>query len=188
MTGRARAGLVGVLIGLACLGLLAFLLLRPSGAAPEPARSEGGVAFIPKAERTSLPRLVAETLIQPPARLELRSLRGEPVFIDVWASWCPSCKEEAPMLARLARDHRGRVQFVGVDTQDTRGAGRAFVRRYGLDYPHLFDPKSTLATKLGVYGIPTMFLVDREGRIAATLVGKQGETKLRRYLLRLAGE
>lgn len=92
------------------------------------------------------------------------------------------------MLARLARAQRGRVQFVGIDTQDSRGAGRDFVRRYRLDFPHLFDPRSTLATKLGVYGIPTMFLVDRRGRVAVTLVGKQDEAKLRRYLRLLARE
>ena len=92
------------------------------------------------------------------------------------------------MLARLAREHEGRVQFVGIDTQDGRGAGRAFVRRHRLDFPHLFDPRTTLATKLGVYGIPTMILVDRDGRIAATLVGKQPEQKLRRYLRLLASE
>lgn len=90
------------------------------------------------------------------------------------------------MLARLAREHASDVRFIGIDTQDTRSAGRAFVRRYGLDFPHLFDPKSTLATRLGVSGIPTMFLIDRQGRIAQTLVGKQGEPKLRRYLQLLA--
>ena len=92
------------------------------------------------------------------------------------------------MLARLSREHEGRVQFVGIDTQDGRRAGRAFVRRHRLDFPHLFDPRTTLATRLGVYGIPTMILVDRDGRIAATLVGRQTEQKLRRYLRLLASE
>lgn len=86
------------------------------------------------------------------------------------------------MIARLARDHAGRVEFVGVDTNDGREDARAFIRRYGLSFPHVFDPKATLATELGVYGIPTMFLVDRQGRVAATLVGKQPERTLRRLL------
>lgn len=157
----------------------------PSGEAPSRANEER-VALIDPARRERLPRVAADTVLPPPARLDLATLRGEFVFIDVWASWCPSCEEEAPMLARLAREHRGRVRFVGIDTNDSRSAARAFIRRYGLAYPHLFDPKTTLATKLGVYGIPTMFLVDREGRIAARLVGKQPERKLRRYLQLLA--
>ena len=86
------------------------------------------------------------------------------------------------MISRLARKYDKTIRFVGIDTQDSRTDGRSFVREFRLDFPHLFDPKSKLALKLGVYGIPTMFLVDRRGRITATLVGKQGEAKLDRYL------
>ncbi len=91
-------------------------------------------------------------------------------------------------MARLWRKHARTVQFVGIDTQDLRQDGRAFVRRYGLRYPHIFDPKATIAIKLSVFGIPTAFLVDRHGRIAAVLVGKQPEAKLTRYLRLLAAE
>lgn len=173
---------------LVVMGVLGFALLRPAERASSIAPAEERVALLAAAKRKPLPEVAGETLVPPPTRLDLATLRGQPVFIDVWASWCPSCKEEAPMLARLARAHRGRVQFVGIDTQDSRGAGRDFVRRYRLDFPHVFDPRSTLATKLGVYGIPTMFLVDRRGRVAVTLVGKQDEAKLRRYLRLLARE
>lgn len=182
------AVLASTALALAALAVLGVALLRPSSSAPKRGPATSVVALIDAATREPLPRVRAETLIPPPAVLELASLRGDPVFIDVWASWCVPCKEEAPMLARLAREHANDVRFIGIDTQDTRGEGRAFVRRYGLDFPHLFDPKSTLATKLGVSGIPTMFLVDREGRVAATLIGKQGEVKLRRYLRLLASE
>lgn len=92
------------------------------------------------------------------------------------------------MISRLARKYGKAIRFVGIDTQDSRKDGQSFVLRFGLDFPHLFDPKSKLALKLGVYGIPTMFLVDRHGRIAATLVGKQGEAKLDRYLRLLADD
>lgn len=61
------------------------------------------------------------------------------------------------MIARLSRRHAGDIEFVGIDTQDVAGEGRKFVREFGLDFPHLFDPKSTLALRLGVYGVPTMF-------------------------------
>lgn len=91
-------------------------------------------------------------------------------------------------MASLARKHGRGVQFVGIDIQDREEDGRAFVRRFGLRYPHIFDPKATIATKLGVFGIPTVFLVDRQGRIAAVLVGKQPEAKLTRYLRLLASE
>lgn len=182
---RRTALFLSTALALVGLGALGFALLRPtqrSTTAPTGARA----TLVAVPERRAAPRISGATLLPPPARLDLVSLRGTPLFIDVWASWCRPCKQEAPKLARLARAYAGRVQFVGIDTQDGRGAGRAFVRRYRLDFPHLFDPSTTLATKLGVYGIPTMILVDREGRIAATLVGKQGETRLRRLLRSLA--
>ena len=182
------ATIAGPLVALATLAVLGVTLLRPSSSAPERPSPPSVVALIDVARRMPLAEVGAETLIPPPDALEVASLRGERVFIDVWASWCVPCREEAPMLARVARDYARDVRFVGIDTQDTRGEGRAFVRRYGLDFPHLFDPRATLAAKLGVSGIPTMFLVDREGRVAATLVGKQGEAKLRRYLRLLVRE
>jgi cytochrome c biogenesis protein CcmG/thiol:disulfide interchange protein DsbE len=174
-----------VLGALVAAAALAFALLRPAASAPSRPAAARAVLIAP-AKREPLPPVAAETVLPPPARLDLASLRGDPVFIDVWASWCPSCEEEAPMLARLAHEHRGRVRFVGIDTNDSRSAARSFIRRHRLEYPHLFDPKTSLATKLGVYGIPTMFLVDRQGRIAARLVGKQPEGKLRRLLGLLA--
>ena len=91
-------------------------------------------------------------------------------------------------MARLARKHGRTVQFVGIDIQDRRPDGRAFVREFGLRYPHIFDPKAVIATKLDVFGIPTAFLVDRQGLVAAVLVGKQPEAKLTRYLRLLAAE
>lgn len=174
--------------GLLAAAALALALVRPAGDTPAPARAQDEVALIERATRKRLPPLSGSALIPPPVTIELAGLRGKPAFLTVWASWCPSCREEAPTMARLARKHGHVVQFVGVDTQDRREDGRAFVREFGLRYPHLFDPKATIATKLGVFGIPTAFLVDRRGRIAAVLVGKQPEAKLTRYLRLLASE
>lgn len=167
-------------------GLVLSLVRAATNAAQATATSRGVIALIPPAKRKLLPDIQAKTLLPPPAELRLRDLRGTPVFIDVWASWCASCREEAPMIARLSRRHAGDIKFVGIDTQDVAGEGRKFVREFGLDFPHLFDPKSKLALRLGVYGVPTMFLIDRRGRIAATLVGKQGEQRLDGYLRLLA--
>lgn len=187
---RRRRALLAVAIaaGLLVLAALTLALLKPAGDSAAPARAEDEVALIEQARRKQLPRLSGSTLIPPPETIALAGLRGKPAFLSVWASWCPSCREEAPTMARIARKHGRAVQFVGIDIQDRREDGRAFVRRFGLDYPHIFDPKATIATKLGVFGIPTAFLVDGRGRIAAVLVGKQPEAKLRRYLRLLAAE
>lgn len=186
---RALVVSAGAAAGIVLAGGLVLLLVRPATNAPQATAPPGGaIALIPPAKRKPLPDVRAKTLVAPPAELRLSDLRGEPVYIDVWASWCVPCREEAPMIARLAKRYSAEIRFVGIDTQDVASDGRAFVREFGLDFPHLFDPKSTLATRLGVYGIPTMFLVDWRGGIAAVLVGKQGERRLDRYLRLLSGE
>jgi len=111
-----------------------------------------------------------------------------PAFLDIWASWCIPCREEAPTLSRLARRYSGRITFLGIDVGDDRGDARSFVRRYRIGYPSIFDPKEGLAMKLHAFGVPTAYLVDSHGRIAGVLVGKQPERKLTRLLEALARE
>lgn len=176
------------------LGLLAagaalwFALLRPSHEAVTASQGGGRASLIAPARRRALPHLAGESLIPPPETIDVRRLRGRPAFLDVWASWCVPCREEAPTLARLARRYSGRIGFLGIDIGDDRGDARAFVRRYRIGYPSIFDPKARLATKLRAFGLPTAYLVDARGRIAAVLVGRQPERKLTRLLEALAGE
>ena len=188
---RRRALLVSAAAAGGTVVAIGFVLalVRPADVGPPAAATaRARVALIPPAKRKLLPDVHAKTLVAPPTELRLSDLRGEVVYVDVWASWCVPCREEAPMIARLWRRYGDEIRFVGIDTQDGASEGRAFVREFGLDFPHLFDPRSKLATRLGVYGIPTMFLVDREGRIAAVLVGKQGERRLEQYLRLLSAE
>lgn len=120
-----RSVLAALLAGLAVAGIVAtgILLTRhSSGAQAE------RVALVPAARRRALPALAAATLMPPPERLALASLRGKPLVIDVWASWCTACREEAPALARLA--HRsGRSSL---RTPTPQGLGRRRLRRLPL--------------------------------------------------------
>lgn len=90
------------------------------------------------------------------------------------------------MLAGFDRRYRGRVRFLGINVEDTRKAAHAFERRYRIGYPSIYDEKAAMAGKLGFYGLPTAYLVDRRGRIAAVLIGKQRESVLARKLQHLA--
>ena len=92
------------------------------------------------------------------------------------------------MLAALARGYQGRVRFLGIDVEDTRGAARVFERTHAIGYPSIFDPSASLARKLGFFGLPTAYLVDREGRIAAVLTGKQRRQAIVRRFGRLLAE
>jgi len=116
----------------------------------------------------------------------LAQLRGKPVVVNVWASWCGPCIVEAPGLARMARDFRGRVQFVGVDVLDQRGAAQAFIRKYGWIYPSVFDPPGAIRNDLGFVGQPVTVVLDSSGKRVFTWSGALSESRLRKELNEVA--
>ena len=185
---KRRLLVVLVVAGAVVVGAFVGLLLRSPSDSAAPRLNGSRLSLVPAARRKPLPDLRGPALTPPPASIRLAALRGRPAFVDVWASWCVPCREEAPLLARLWREHRRQIQFLGIDVNDSRGDARRFLRRYGLGYPSIFDRKASLADQLGFFGLPTAYLVDRQGRVAAKLVGKQEEATLRAGLTALASE
>jgi cytochrome c biogenesis protein CcmG, thiol:disulfide interchange protein DsbE len=90
--------------------------------------------------------------------------------LNVWASWCVPCHDEAPLLMQLARDTRIRV--VGINYKDQPDNARRFLGRYGNPFAAAgFDVSGRASIEWGVYGVPETFVIDRDGRIAYKLVG-----------------
>jgi thiol-disulfide isomerase/thioredoxin len=104
------------------------------------------------------------------ASVDLAQFAGKPVVVNVWASWCAGCNEEAADLAQLARAHP-EAQVVGLDIQDTRDGARAFYRRWGWRHPSIFDPSGKLASRLALQGLPSTFVLDSEHRVVSRIVG-----------------
>jgi thiol-disulfide isomerase/thioredoxin len=100
----------------------------------------------------------------------LADFRGKPVVINIWASWCPGCIEEAADLREFAADHPEAV-LLGVDFQDTFGGAREFYERWGWKHPSIFDSSGSQTAQLGLFGLPTTLFLDAEHRIAARVVG-----------------
>ena len=94
----------------------------------------------------------------------LGQLRGVPVVVNIWGSWCGPCLEEAPDLARVAREFEGRVQFLGVDINDLRVPAQNFIRRFGWPYPSVFDPPGAIRDALGLVGQPHTIVFDSGGK------------------------
>ncbi|MGQ0631178.1 MAG: TlpA family protein disulfide reductase [Sporichthyaceae bacterium] len=109
--------------------------------------------------------------------LDVASLRGKVVLINVWGSWCAPCRKEAPDLQQAWESFAGeQVQFLGLNTRDdAAGAAEAFERRFAITYPSLRDPDGSLQltfrTSLPPRAIPSTLVLDRAGRVAARIVG-----------------
>lgn len=142
-------------------------------------------AALARGETPPVPALVLRTLpaAQPPSsqdgsagtrEVALRGLRGHAVVLNFWASWCAPCREEAPVLGRLARDYRSRgLLVVGVDTQDLEAPARAFLAQYGVTYLNLRDPDGSVGRLFGTTGVPETFFIDAAGRIQGKFPGEQ---------------
>jgi cytochrome c biogenesis protein CcmG/thiol:disulfide interchange protein DsbE len=95
---------------------------------------------------------------------------GKVSVVNVWASWCVPCHDEAPLLTELAKD--GRLQLVGINYKDTPDNARRFLGRYGNPFGVVgVDANGRAAIEWGVYGVPETFVVGREGKIVYKLVG-----------------
>jgi cytochrome c biogenesis protein CcmG/thiol:disulfide interchange protein DsbE len=121
--------------------------------------------------------------------LSLSELRGQVVVINVWASWCPPCRDEAPVLEATWRRYRERgVTFVGVDYMDTEPAALSYLQEYGITYPNGPDLGGSIGRVYNVQGVPETFFVTPEGEIAEVFVGPLSEARLTAILERLLAE
>ncbi len=124
--------------------------------------------------------------------VDLAGLRGKPVLINFWGSWCVPCKDEAPVLAQAWQKYQNSgVQFVGVAIWDKPDAARAFARSAGAAWLNGLDNDGKIAIDYGVYGVPESFFISRDGiladRYVGPFVGSAGSARLEQYLQRLLG-
>ena len=129
------------------------------------------------------PRLVPSPLIGKPApsfslsalrdaerQLTLAQLKGRPVLLNVWATWCAACRAEHPFLMELAR--RGEIEIYGLNYKDDRQAAIAWLGQLGDPYKaNIYDPEGVLALDLGVYGAPETFVLNASGVITYKHIG-----------------
>jgi thiol-disulfide isomerase/thioredoxin len=183
---RARQRLVEALVG----ALLVAACSTTTPAAPATSRRDTpGTTVFPVAARQPVPAITGRTLDG--KQMSVRDLSGSVVVLNVWASWCTSCREESAALAALAKEmERQPVHFLGIDEQDSPAAARTFLESAGTPYPQLTDPDGDMLTELPLLpqsGIPSTLVLDRHGRMAARVIGPVTQGELRR-LISAAGE
>lgn len=100
------------------------------------------------------------------------ALQGSVAVANFWASWCGPCRKEERNLEDLWQRYGPRgVVFVGINTRDTRADARSFVEEFGVTFPSIFDPYAKIAYRFRVIFLPVTYVLDKQGRIAATVVG-----------------
>jgi cytochrome c biogenesis protein CcmG/thiol:disulfide interchange protein DsbE len=115
--------------------------------------------------------------------IRLADLRGRPVIVNFWASWCGPCVEEFPLLEAAAQRHRADgLALVGIVFRDNSEAARAFMQRMGAGWPAAMDPGEDIAERYGIYGPPETFFIDPEGVVAARQIGPLSQADLDRHL------
>lgn len=143
---------------------------------------KGIITALDEAERKVPGEVSGETLDG--EQVSLDDYRGQVVVVNVWGSWCAPCRKEAPMLAEAARDLADReVAFLGIDSRDpSKTAAQAFVRSFDIPYPSIYDQRGrTLLAFRGTLNpnaIPSTVIIDREGRVAGSVLGEITRTTL----------
>jgi len=168
------------LAGVLAVGVVLTLLFRMDSGSAVVSRLRNPV------DRKAMPDVASTDLRGHPWRLSDHV--GQAVLINVWASWCPPCREETPGFVRVVRDYEGKgFEAVGVSADESPAPVRKFVDQFHVPYP-IIMPGADSPLIAAVESLPTSFLIDRKGRVATVYVGAVTERQLRGDIDRLLKE
>ncbi|MFI8926715.1 TlpA family protein disulfide reductase [Streptomyces sp. NPDC053474] len=186
---RSRASALAVAAAAAALTLTACSSGGTSGGSGNTNFVVGsdGISTVKKADRHDTPDLDGETLDG--KKLSLGDYKGKVLVVNVWGSWCPPCRAEAPTFAKVAKETKAKgVEFVGINARDPeKGPAIAFEKDKGVPYPSLYDPMGKLMLRfprgtLNPNFIPSTLVIDKDGKIAARSQRALSEEKLRKMI------
>jgi thiol-disulfide isomerase/thioredoxin len=176
-------------------GAAAYVSLKGSHGIAAGSTATSVTPALPLAPSGTLPSQIAANVaeankvVETPVKAKLAALRGVPVVVNQWASWCPNCKAEFPFFRRQSRRYERQVAFLGLDAQDQRSGAASFLGTHPVDYPSVFDESAQQAASLGGgQGWPTTFFLDRAGHETFVHEGAYPseallEADIRRYAL-----
>ncbi len=105
--------------------------------------------------------------------VRLSDLRGHPVLVNLWASWCPPCRAEMPDLIQFYNAHRAEgLVVLAVNSEDDFAAGQQYARDHAMPFQVLYDPSGSVERLFGVDGLPSTFLIDRQGTLRFEWTGQ----------------
>ncbi|MFZ4755604.1 MAG: TlpA family protein disulfide reductase [Miltoncostaeaceae bacterium] len=180
-SGSDRRRLIGLIAGgVAALLIIALLVVGLAASGGSTAIDDALVSGQrPPAPDITLPVLVSGPGLPPAGQqVSLSSLKGTPVVLNLWASWCGPCRDEAPIFETAWERYRGKGALVlGLDLQDLSGNALEFLREYGITYPSLRDGSDASKRDLEATGVPETYIIDKQGRIALHITGQVTELR-----------
>jgi thiol-disulfide isomerase/thioredoxin len=114
----------------------------------------------------------------------LSELKGSPLLVNLWATWCPPCRAEMPAIEKVYREYKSRgliVLAVDMTYQDDSSAVLPFTREYNLTFPVLLDEKGLVGSAYQLRTLPSSYFINREGVITKVIIGSMSEASLRVY-------
>ncbi len=155
----------GLIVAVAAIVVLVGAIIAVDATTHRPAK--------PAAAPPAAPAFTLPSLSDPAQQVSLSAYRGRPLIVNFFASWCPPCKKETPLLADYYRASRGKVVIIGVDADDTATAARRFLAANGVAYPVGFEATPAVANAYGVseIGIPETFFLNGRHRIVKRVLG-----------------
>lgn len=115
-------------------------------------------------------------------KASLSQLRGKPVLLNFWATWCPPCVGEMPHFNTVYPRYKDKINFLAISLDDSMQEASAFMQQKGYSFPAGYGSVNDLAGKYDIQGIPTSLLLDAQGNIIAVKVGAMTETELEAFL------
>lgn len=109
--------------------------------------------------------------------ISLSDLRGKVVLVNFWATWCPPCREEMPLFEEVYKKYKNRgFEILAISTDTSADAVKEFVKEFKVSFPVLMDD-GKVSSSYGIQGLPTSFLIDREGKVIKIRLGKYREVE-----------
>ncbi len=189
--GSRAGGLIVTAVLVVLAGLLGGCSAAPTVGATGYVQGAGTVTVLPVGQRGAPRDFSATTLAGAP--FSLASTRGHVTVVNVWASWCPPCRAEAPGLQAVWQQFASSgVRFVGIDTRDQVPQAKAYQAHFKLTFPSVSDNDGSVLLAfrdtLPPVAIPSTLILDRSGRVAVRVVGGVTETRLSDLLRQVLGE
>ena len=182
MTARRTLRGAGILAAIAFVALLAYgLTTKSTNTTIDDALSRGEAVPAPGFTLSTLADgrdpVAAWTKAAADGEVALRELRGTPLVLNFWASWCDPCRAEAKRLETAWKQQSG-VLFLGLDAQDAREDAGDFISQFGLTFPHVRDPGNDTQRAWGVTGLPETYFITADGRVVGHVIGTVDEQQL----------